>query len=132
MIVLCQAIRLMHPMAPFITEELFHIMKERFKGIEHLPESRSLYSGMRSGPSKLRMHCCPYPQALRETDLNPAAEAAFALMEQVVYTIRNIRGEMKLPPGAATDVYIIGQAEDPDWKVIQDNTQHDRRPGADA
>ena len=29
-IVLLQAVRLLHPMAPFITEELFQLLKERF------------------------------------------------------------------------------------------------------
>ena len=33
-IVLCQAIRLLHPMAPFITEELFQILKSRFQGVQ--------------------------------------------------------------------------------------------------
>ena len=42
-------------------------------------------------------------------------------MEQVIYTIRNIRGEMKLSPGTATDVYIIGKGDHPDWKTIKEN-----------
>ena len=33
-IVLSQAIRLMHPMAPFITEELFQLLKTRLEGVE--------------------------------------------------------------------------------------------------
>ena len=32
-IILCQAMRLIHPMAPFITEELFQLLKERFKNL---------------------------------------------------------------------------------------------------
>lgn len=122
-IVLCQAIRLIHPIAPFITEELFQIMKERLKGIELTPNADPYTQECVQALQSAACLVAPYPQILRETDQNPAVEAAFALMEQVVYTIRNIRGEMKLPPGAATDVYIIGQPEDRDWKVIQDNTQ---------
>jgi valyl-tRNA synthetase len=29
----------------------------------------------------------------------------------VIYTIRNIRGEMKLPPSTATDVHIVGASQ---------------------
>ena len=39
MIILNQAIRLLHPMAPFITEELFQVLKEKFQGVEVHPNS---------------------------------------------------------------------------------------------
>ncbi|NGX55034.1 MAG: Valine--tRNA ligase [Chlamydiae bacterium] len=32
-------------------------------------------------------------------------------MEQIIYTIRNIRGEMKIPPSMAIDLYIIGESD---------------------
>lgn len=122
-IILCQALRLMHPMAPFITEELFHILKERFQGFE-------LNNGT---PDPYTLECIQalqspacivssFPQVIRPADLNPEVEQTFALMEQIIYTIRNIRGEMKLSPGTATDVYVIGQATDPDWQTAQENT----------
>ena len=65
----------------------------------------------------------PYPQTMRDADIKTDVETAFALMEQVVYTIRNIRGEMKLPPSTATDVYLLGDASDPDWKTVEKNAQ---------
>lgn len=120
-IVLCQAIRLMHPMAPFITEELFHILKEQLQGIEHVPSS-DLYT--QECVRALQTVAClvaPFPQVLRESDLNPEIDRTFALVDQVIYTIRNIRGEMKLSPGTATDVYIIGKADDVEWQTIQNN-----------
>ncbi len=122
-IILCQALRLMHPMAPFITEELFHILKEQFQEL-------ALNNGT---PDPYTLECihalqspacivAPFPQVIRSTDVNPQVEQTFALMEQIIYTIRNIRGEMKLSPGTATDVYIMGQATDPDWQTAQENT----------
>jgi valyl-tRNA synthetase len=120
-IVLCQAIRLMHPMAPFITEELFHILKEQLQGLtlQHAsdPYTQECIRALQS-PACL---VAPFPQVIRSSDLNPEIDQTFALMEQVVYTIRNIRGEMKLSPGTATDVYIIGQADDLDWQIVQSN-----------
>ncbi len=120
-ILLCQAIRLLHPMAPFITEEIFHILKQEFP---------SLLLDQRSDPytqeciEALQKEACsvaPFPRVIRDSALNPEAERLFALMEQVIYTIRNIRGEMKLSPGTATDVYIIGHPDDPDWQAVQEN-----------
>lgn len=111
-IVLCQAIRLIHPITPFITEELFHRLKELLSGVQSLP-GIDPYSA--ECVNALRTTACataPYPQVIRESDMNPEIEQAFALMERVVYAIRNIRGEMQLSPGTATEVQIIGQNGD--------------------
>jgi valyl-tRNA synthetase len=124
-IVLCQSIRLMHPIVPFITEEIFHILKEQLNGVD---ASISIHDDCdpytKECIAALQSSACiaaPYPQPVRERDINPEVDAMFALMEQVIYTIRNIRGEMKLPPGAATDVYIVGSAHDLDWQIVQNN-----------
>jgi valyl-tRNA synthetase len=121
-IVLCQAIRLMHPMAPFITEELFHALKEQMEGVEEIkgcdPYTQDCVKALRSSACII----APYPQVMREKDSHPEIDETFALIEEVVYTIRNIRGEMKLPPGIATDVHIIGQPNDPEWQTVKENT----------
>ncbi|WP_075883447.1 valine--tRNA ligase [Candidatus Protochlamydia sp. W-9] len=118
-IVLCQAIRLIHPMAPFITEELFHILKERLEGVEALtnadPYTKECIQALQSSA------CLVAPYPVRIGEKNQKVEAVFALIEQIVYTIRNIRGEMKLSPGTATDVYIIGQADDPEWQSAREH-----------
>jgi len=62
-----------------------------------------------------------YPQVVRASDLNPHIEETFDLVEKVIYTIRNIRGEMKLPPGVSTDVHIIGTTTDPHFSIIGDH-----------
>ena len=121
-IVLCQAIRLMHPMAPFITEELFHILKEQLQGFEFSPRSDPYTQECIRALQSPACLVAPFPQVIRQSDLDPEVERSFAVMEQVIYTIRNIRGEMKLSPGTATEVYIIGQVDDPDWQIIQNNT----------
>ena len=63
----------------------------------------------------------PFPLVLREADINPEIDATFSLVDKAVYTIRNIRGEMKVPPGTATDVYIIGINGDPHARILKDN-----------
>lgn len=120
-IVLCQAIRLLHPMAPFITEELFQRLKSHFSGVT-LQNSADVYT--KDTVSTLQAKACmvaAYPQITRSSDLNPAIDATFDLVGRIVYTIRNIRGEMKLPPGTLTDIHIVGSAEDPNFTIVKKN-----------
>jgi valyl-tRNA synthetase len=121
-IILCQAIRLIHPMAPFITEELFHILKEKLQGAELSSRSDPYTQECIQALQNSACMIAPYPKVIRPSDMNPKIDQTFALMEEVIYTIRNIRGEMKLSPGTATDIYIIGKVDDPDWQTIQTNT----------
>lgn len=91
------SIRLLHPMAPFITEELFSLLKSRYEG---------------SLPS-LNAPCCalaPYPTSNEKIDLSLIA--TFQRFEDIVYTIRNLRGEMKLPPAASPPIHITGPKDD--------------------
>ncbi len=97
--VLSNSIRLLHPMAPFITEELYQLLKKQFPSL--LPEPACIVA--------------PYPQALPEDE---AIHEQFAHIEKVIYTIRNIRGEMKIPPHIATDVYLIGNFPQEQTRLI--------------
>ena len=78
-IVLCQAIRLMHPMAPFISEELFHILKERLQEAKREklcdPLTSECIDALKSAA------CCtaPYPLDIRPSDFNPALSAHLQL-----------------------------------------------------
>lgn len=121
-IILCQAIRLIHPMAPFISEELFQLLKQRFEGIKAVgtvdPYSADCIKALQAKACIVS----PYPQVIRESDINPEIDLTFDLVERVVYCIRNMRGEMKLPPGMATDVQIIGDVKDPNFIIIKKNS----------
>ena len=120
-IVLCQAIRLMHPMAPFITEELFHRLKDRLNDLK-LPSNCDPYTA--EAIAALQCPACivsPYPQVIRESDINPVIEHTFNLVDRVIYTLRNIRGEMKLPPSTETTIQIIGSEDDPNFKLVREN-----------
>lgn len=121
-IILCQAIRLLHPIAPFITEELFQTLKMRLSGIAADPQNVDPYTQV--AISALQAEACivaSYPQVVRMSDLNPAIEESFALVDAVIYTIRNIRGEMKLPPTLATDIHISGNAANPHFQMIHNH-----------
>ena len=120
-IVLVNALRLMHPMTPFITEEIFQKLKSHFSEVKKDPKA-DLYT--RATVDALLCSACivaPYPKEIRPSDRKPEIEETFALMEKVVYTIRNIRGEMKIPPALATDLYLMGanKAVEENLKIIR-------------
>lgn len=120
-IVLCASMRLIHPMAPFITEELFQMLKARFEGVA-ATSSADPYT--KDAAHALQASACiisSYPTLIRESDLNPAINDSFEMLGSVVYAIRNIRGEIKLPPGLSTDVWIIGSNQDPAFLNVKDN-----------
>ena len=110
-IVLLSAIRLMHPIAPFITEEIFQKLKEHFPNLSQ--SNIDPYTD--EAISALRSEACitaPYPKVLDEKAINPDVEASFAFMNEIVYAIRNIRAEMQLPPSMATDVILEGYTKE--------------------
>jgi len=71
------ALRLLHPVMPFLTEELWH----------QLPQ--------RSGAKSIALERYPEPQPSWR---NPAALAQFELVQDVIKTVRAIRADMKLDP----------------------------------
>jgi valyl-tRNA synthetase len=110
-IVLLASIRLMHPIAPFITEEIFQKLKEHFP---HLKESKA-DPHTAEAIKALRSPACitaPYPKDIDKKAINLDIEKSFAFLNEIVYAIRNIRAEMQLPPSAATDVILEGETQD--------------------
>lgn len=107
-ILLSNSIRLMHPISPFITEEIFALLKSH---VAHFDGEDAL---TRETARALKAPACAvasYPEPL-ELKLDPAAESTFAFMLEIVHAIRNIRAEMQLPPSEKTELYIIGQGID--------------------
>jgi valyl-tRNA synthetase len=93
---LCTALRLLHPLIPFITEEIWH----------HLPGTEG------------DLIDAPWPDvATRPAEpggeplsADPEAEEAMALLMETVVTVRNIRSEMNVPPSREAAVTIRADA----------------------
>jgi len=87
--VLEAALRLAHPIIPFITEELWQQVAPL------------------AGRSGETIMLAPYPKSQREK-IDEAAEREIALAKSVVNAGRNLRSEMKLPPQEKVPFYVTG------------------------
>jgi valyl-tRNA synthetase len=72
------ALRLLHPFMPFITEEVWH----------------AVYDGR---PPLKSIALAAFPQAA-EAQVNLAAEAEMAIVQDVIVSVRNARAELKVEP----------------------------------
>lgn len=107
LILLVNAIRLLHPITPFITEEIFQNMKNLFPNL-HLRESDHYTEDCIKALLAPACIVSPFPKVLQIDDINDTIEADFALVMEQVRLIRNIRTEMQIPPSEKTDLFIIG------------------------
>jgi len=101
-------VTLFHPFIPFITEELFSQLKERFECTA--TGSDPYVKGALEMVASPACIVASYPEVIQESDINPEIEADFAFMEKMVHAVRNIRAEMQLPPSVTTDCFITGEA----------------------
>ncbi len=95
--VLEQTMRLIHPIMPFLSEEIW----------QQLPD------GGRSGESAIDIDSitvAPWPEPIEE---NPTAETTMATLMEVIDSIRSIRGELNVPIGASVEIHI----QSPDAEV---------------
>ncbi len=89
--VLDATLRLLHPFMPFVTEEIW----------QQLPSQKETDSIM----------IAPYPRVDETYDNDLIAEEMDLLIE-VITAIRNIRGEMDVPPGEQIDVILRTKAKE--------------------
>ena len=119
-IVLSTSLRLLHPMAPFITEELFSHLQNKFS----IPSSTTADIYTKECLGAFASKACikaAYPKLLNPKDRSSVVEETFAFLDETVVAIRNIRAEMQLPPSAATEVWFIAEKNDPSLTLLKEN-----------
>jgi valyl-tRNA synthetase len=83
------ALRLLHPVMPFITEEIWQAMYE-------------------GNPPLKSIALAGYPQA-DETQFDLAAETEMAILQDLIVNIRNVRAELKVEPKGKVPVEVFAQ-----------------------
>lgn len=117
------SLRLLHPFSPFITEELWSAVREKWGADqpakpEHTKSSVTLDEPPSLGAQTLdalrspSIMVAPWNDFAPEALIDDEAENEFELLREVVYTIRNIRGEMKIPPSVPATVHLVAQTDD--------------------
>ncbi|HEY6130495.1 MAG TPA: class I tRNA ligase family protein, partial [Halioglobus sp.] len=97
-------LRLLHPMMPFITEEIWQVV------------------GPLAGKSGPTIMLQPYPQA-DDRDIDCGANEDIEWLKAVIVGIRNIRGEMNIPPGKALTVLLRNGDQNDQIRLAQ-NSQY--------
>ncbi len=90
------SLRLLHPIAPFITEELW--------------QKVALLAGRRGADEVISIQQKPYPQAQPEK-IDPAADAWVGQLKHIADALRSLRSEMGLQP--AQQVPLMALVSDP-------------------
>jgi valyl-tRNA synthetase len=85
---------LLHPVMPFVTEEIWHALKEKLGQKERQPT----------------IMLQPYPRAV-ETDIHPEAEQRVGYLMEITRAVRNLRAEMNCPPSKEVKVVLFGSAD---------------------
>jgi len=83
--VLAESLRLLHPLLPFITEEIYG----------RLPDKLRKSSG--AGAAKGLLITAPYPVFQKERD-DPSAEKSFGFLQELIRMIRTLRSECTVSP----------------------------------
>ncbi len=87
------SLRLLHPLMPFVTEEIWQVLT-------HTPHAQ----GMGYGPALM---IAPYPEA-DPAALDEQAEANFALVMELIRAVRNARAERGVEPGRWIEATLVG------------------------
>jgi valyl-tRNA synthetase len=81
------SLRLLHPVMPFITEEIWH----------------AIYDGE---PPQKSLALAAYPQA-DEQQIDRAAETQMAILQDLIFSARNLRAELKIEPKTNVPIEIF-------------------------
>ena len=85
------SLRLLHPVMPFITDEIWH----------------SIYDGK---PPQKSLALAAYPQA-DEKQINKEAETEMAILQDLIVSVRNLRAELKVEPKLKAPIELFAAEE---------------------
>ena len=101
------ALRLLHPVVPFVTEALWQRLPGRARG--RVPRARVVAEA-------------------RERHANRARPTEFELVREAVLAVRQIRGDNAVPPGKVIDVLVRPPSGGRTLRALFDARSGDDRP----
>ncbi|MEG0037100.1 MAG: valine--tRNA ligase [Victivallaceae bacterium] len=112
-VALIYSLGFMHPITPFITEELFLRLKDILGCTDEAVYSEDSYTvGAVNLLNSSALMTAPYPSRIITDKLdNPIIFTDFAEAMEFVYVLRRIRGEMNIPPQTYIRVYVVSANE---------------------
>jgi len=117
--VLLSSIRLIHPIAPFITEEIFSIIKSKYSDIKISKNLDPYTLDFIEAISQKACIVSTFPKPIAKEDLK--ALQNFEFIKEVMYLIRNIRSQMNIPLDKKTDLFVFFENEDIYTKILKEN-----------
>ena len=93
--------RLLHPIMPFITEEIWQKIKNNWG-------ENKKFNDRNSSLNMESIMVAPWTKKIHIGDYSKEAEE-ISFIKNIIYTIRNIRGEMDIPPSEKVDVFLETQ-----------------------
>ena len=96
---------LLHPIMPFVTEEIWHALKEKL--------------GQKDEKSTIMLQ--PYPRAV-ESHLQPEIEERVGYLMEVTRAVRNLRAEMNCPPSKEVKVLLF--ANDGNLSLLREQERY--------
>lgn len=107
--VLLSAVRILHPFAPYITEELFQTIKKRFSSWLQHGKDEKISSILKEILNILSCDVVAeteFPSRSQYVWQSEEIEQNFARIQEAIVQIRAIRGEMKIAPSQSIELYV--------------------------
>ncbi|MCE7525845.1 valine--tRNA ligase [Alloalcanivorax xenomutans] len=110
-------LRLAHPFMPFITEEIWQKVAPLAGKTPATDASKAPAEDTGIGNTTIMLQPYPHPE---QDKVDEQAEQDIEWIKAVITAIRNIRGEMRIPPSRTLDVY-LHNGKDEDQRRLQAN-----------
>ena len=106
------SLRLLHPVMPFITEEIWH----------------AIYDGK---PPQKSIAFAPYPEA-DENQFDLAAETSMSILQDLIVSVRNLRAELKVETKAKVPIEVFAQEPATRTLIEQNRTAVERQANVET
>ncbi|NGX55794.1 MAG: Valine--tRNA ligase [Candidatus Anoxychlamydiales bacterium] len=117
---LLSSIRLMHPIAPFITEEIFSKIKELYPLLKIDDKLDPFTLDFIEAMNRDALIVSTYPKPLKN-NIFDNVDDDFNFLKDCIHSIRNIRAEMQIAPHIKTKLYVYTTKNSKNLNLLKEN-----------